>query len=215
VLLLVRQVASDLPLNVLVSLPERHGADGPWPVLFFLHGQGEAAPLALLTAATCHGPLKSGSSQRALDFVVVIPQLPAPGGDVWHNHGDQLQRIAEVVCSEYQGDRERKYLCGFSHGGNGVLDLGSKQADVWAALWAVDPTRVPSDPPKRPLFLSRGEHSRGSKWDAFIRNNNLADALASPDGDRIMADEGRNHVLAATKAFTADRVYGWFLKKHR
>jgi len=222
-LLLVRNVRSevrsesrsDLALNVMVSLPEKHPADGQWPVLFFLHGQGEAAPLGLETAAICHGPLKSGSSKRALDFVVVVPQLPAPGGDVWKDHGAHLQRIADVVCSEYQGDRKRKYLCGFSRGGNGVLDFGLTQADDWAALWAVDPTRsVPPDRPKRPLFLSLGEYTRGPNWREYIRKNNFADVSSNPDGDRIIIDEGSNHVEAATRAFAADRVYDWLLKKH-
>jgi hypothetical protein len=91
----LKEKGKDYRLDYLVSLPEGHATGGPWPVLCFLHGRGEAAgycvgtdrtypknnPAASISegikeALRAHGPLKDGSALPQDNFIVVVPQLP-------------------------------------------------------------------------------------------------------------------------------------------
>jgi dienelactone hydrolase len=92
--------------------------------------------------------------------VVAAPQLPAPGGDVWLSKAVQVKQLALDVVRVHDGDSDRAYLTGFSYGGDGVLDLGRAQPGMWAALRAVDPTRLPHVSPDGPIWVSVGEQSR-------------------------------------------------------
>lgn len=203
------------PLRSLVSLPEGPlPASGAWPVLCFLHGYDEAAPLEIRRGLTRHGPLRPGSSPRAVrDFVIVAPQLPRPG-DLWHAYADPVHELVLQVQALHRGDPRRTYLSGFSFGANGVLDLALRQRQFWAALWPVDPTRVPPDDPGLPIWLSSGEISR-RRGSGFIERLRLAPAGASVPGDRIYTDEGRDHVGTAEIAYRDDRIYDWLLRRER
>ena len=200
------------PLNHLISVPPAYTpATGPWPVLCFLHGFMEAAPMAIQQALTLHGPLRQDNPPLVTDrFIVVAPQLPAPGGDVWFRYADAVQRIVRELQQYYRGDPRRTYLTGFSFGGNGVLDLALAQPEFWAALWAVDLTRVPAEP-QRPVWLSlRQQHPQTSD---FIGHLQLLRAEPDPQGDRLYTVSGRDHVDSATTAYRDDRIYGWLLTK--
>jgi hypothetical protein len=200
------------PLRYLLSVPAAPGSAAARPVLCFLHGYDEGAPTEIRAGLTRHGPLRTGSARRAREeFVVVAPQLPR-AGDLWHRHAADVLEIVTSVRAAHGGDAERTYLTGFSFGGNGVFDLALAQPDVWAALWAVDPTRVPDSDPRRPVWLSFGEVARYGK-SAFIRALALQPAAADPAGGRLYLDEGEGHVGAATRAYADDRIYEWLLSK--
>jgi poly(3-hydroxybutyrate) depolymerase len=146
------------------------------------------------------------------DFIVVAPQLRR-AGDLWHRSADDVHRIVEEVRAEHGGDPARAYLTGFSFGGNGVFDLALAQPGLWAALWAVDPTRVPPEDPRRPAWLSFGAAARRGRQ-AFIRALALQPAHGQPpEGDRVYLDEGEDHVGSAAHAYRDDRIYRWLLSK--
>src|SRR5690606_18740360 len=48
-------------------------------------------------------------------------------------------RVLELVRAEYNVDEERIYLAGMSMGGTGVLHLGRKYPEQWAAIAAMAP----------------------------------------------------------------------------
>ena len=135
------------------------------PVLCFLHGIGEhSGNLTIDQALGRHGPLKDDPKTREAVgncFIVVFPQLPNPGGDVWGNYADDVEEIVKFVWNEYGGDPKRTYLTGFSFGGNGVFRIASKKPGIWAALWPVDPTIKPIPDAQLPVWLSLGPKSRG------------------------------------------------------
>lgn len=205
------RLVESAPLPYLLSLPAGAPSDaGPRPVLCFLHGYDEGAPAEIRAALTRHGPLRPGSSPRATsDFIVVAPQLPRQG-DLWRRHADDVRRIVDDVAEAHGGDPRRTYLTGFSYGGNGVFDLALARPDAWAALWAVDPTRVPRTDPRRPVWLSFGAVARHARQ-AFIRALGLQPAGAVPQGDRLYLDEGQDHVGSATLAYADHRIYAWLL----
>ncbi|MBW8905039.1 MAG: prolyl oligopeptidase family serine peptidase [Betaproteobacteria bacterium] len=186
----------------IVSAPP---ATGPLPLLCFLHGYGEAAPMAIERALRRHGPLAAGAAPVAVrGFIVLAPQLPI-AGDLWGRHADQVLTLIDDVCARQAVDATRMYLTGFSYGGNGVFDLALAQPDRWAALWSVDPTRVPQRAPKQPLWLSAGDVAR-AQHAPFVRALRLG-----AKGERVWADDGEDHVGSARLAYGDERIYRWLL----
>jgi predicted peptidase len=184
------------------------------PLLCFLHGYDEAAPLDICVALTRHGPLRATTPPRCLDpFVIVAPQLPTRG-DLWHCYAHVVRQIVLEAAQRYGCDAQRLYLTGFSFGGNGVFDLALAHPDLWAALWPVDPTRVPTQWIALPIWLSIGALARYQAR-AFIQRLGLEAVDRVPTGDRVCCDEGADHVGAAMRAYSDARVYTWLLSKRR
>jgi hypothetical protein len=106
----------------------------------------------------------------------------------------------------------KMYLTGFSFGGNGVVSIGSRQPDDWAALWPVDPTDPPQSGTKRPVWVSAGQHSRGRRQD-FTDALILQDwpRTGSPPRDRVYEDAGQKHVDTAREAYANGAIYDWLL----
>jgi poly(3-hydroxybutyrate) depolymerase len=208
------RVIESAALPYLLSVPPAAGEDdSPLPLLLFLHGYDEAAPVEIRWGVARHGPLRRGSSHRALEeFIVAAPQLPK-AGDLWHQFADAVREIVQEVGREHPVDATRLYLTGFSFGGNGVFDLALEQPDLWAALWVVDPTRVPREDPRRPIWLSVGEVAR-HRVDMFTRSLHLEPLEeGSSGGDRVVMDEGMDHVESAATAYADDRIYEWLLAR--
>ena len=183
-------------------------------MLLFLHGYDEGAPLEITTGVARHGPLRAGNPPHVVqEFIIVAPQLPRRG-DLWYRYADSVAAILRVVQQQHSGDPQRSYLTGFSFGGNGVFDLGLLQADLWAALWPVDPTRVPARDPQLPVWISIGEIARYAKRE-FITAMQLRPASESSRGSRVYADEGDDHVGSATRAYRDARIYAWLLSYSR
>ena len=199
------------PLRYLLRPPSR-GSAALRPVLFFLHGYDEGAPMPIGDALTRHGPLRPGNPSAALSpFVVVAPQMPVRG-DVWHRYAEHVRAIVKEVHAHHGGDPQRTYLTGFSFGGNGVFDLALLQPRTWAALWAVDPTRVPGRDPGVPIWLSIGEIS-SYRTRVFMNALRLRAGDGDAASDRIYLDQAADHVGSARLAYSDERIYSWLLAK--
>lgn len=192
-------------MRYLVAAP---ASGGLHPLLCFLHGYDEAAPEPMEIALRRHGPLRAGNPAWIVEqFVILAPQLPRPGDD-WYRFGAHVGELVEQVRGKYRVDGRRMYLTGFSFGGNGVFDL-AEGAHPWAALWAVDPTRVPSHEIDAPVWVSFGEVARRRKPE-FIRALRLRE---DEPGDRIYTDTGDDHVGSARKAYMDRAPYEWLLRQ--
>ena len=182
------------------------------PVLCFLHGYGEAAPLPLDRALTLHGPHRPDTPAFVQEqFLIVAPQLPV-GGDLWHRYASEVRNLVERLIETHRADAQRVYLTGFSFGGNGVFDLALLQPGFWRALWPVDPTRVPASDPRLPIWLSFGEVARYRKGD-YIGFLDLKPPEQAPEGDRVYVDKGDDHVASARRAYRDERIYSWLLSR--
>lgn len=203
------QTVTSGPLAYLLSLPELRGV-GDLPLLCFLHGYDEGAPMPIERALTLHGPLRPGNPERVRrDFIVVAPQLPFRG-DAWMRFTDGVRQIVTSVQKQHGADPARSYLTGFSFGGNGVFDLGNSQPELWAALWAVDPTRAPSHL-ARPVWVSIGEVARHRAPD-LVRRLKLRPETAI-ENDGVYVDRGEDHVGCATAAYGSEEPYAWLLHR--
>lgn len=204
------------PLPYVLSLPgPAASAAGPRPLLCFLHGHGEGAPTPMEQALTRHGPLAPTSgSLPTTEFIVVAPQLPRRGDD-WCRHEACLHDIVRQVLELRHGDPQRLYLSGLGCGADGVLDLALRQPGLWAALWPVDPTRVPLQAPSCPVWLSAGEVSRRQER-AFVERLGLQPGPEDGEaGDRVLTDAGEDHACTARHAYADARIYRWLLSKRR
>ena len=202
------------PLPYLLSIPAGDAPEsGVWPLLCFLHGYDEGAPMPIRRALTLHGPLRPESSPTATtSFVVVAPQMRTRG-DLWYRDADAVQDLVREVQALHHGNPDQTYLTGFSFGGNGVFDLALEQREFWAALWAVDPTRVPREDPGLPVWLSSGEVSRRGEH-SFVRRLHLQSLQNGTPGDHVYVDQGADHVGTAALAYEDNRIYRWLLSKH-
>jgi predicted peptidase len=207
------RLVTSAPLPYLLSIPRSAApAAGAWPLLCFLHGYDGGAPLPIQQALTRHGPLAAASAPTATaEFIIVAAQLPTRG-DVWYRFADAVQEIVRQVRARHRADPEQTFLTGFSFGGNGVFDLALAQRECWAALWPVDPTRVPRADPERPVWLSSGAVSRRDAH-AFIRRLHLGPLHDVELGDRVYVDQGQDHVGTARLAYQDARIYRWLLSK--
>jgi hypothetical protein len=194
-------------LRYLLRRPITRGQESP-ALLCFLHGHDEAAPCETLRALTRHGPLH-GSARAGEPFVIVAPQLPARA-ESWLVCADAIQDIVLHELVQHECDPRRIYLTGFSIGANGVFDLARIQPDLWRALWAVDPTRVPENEVDTPVWLSFGNVAR-PEASIFIRHLGLQPA--SQLSDRVWEDSGSDHADTARIAYSDERVYRWLLQR--
>ncbi|HZP12697.1 MAG TPA: hypothetical protein VFB36_09780 [Nevskiaceae bacterium] len=199
-------VLADLPLRCLVSAPDTRA---PLPLLVFLHGYDEAAPTPPGEALRRHGPLAPTSAARS-DFIVLAPQLHE-AGDRWRFHAADVVQAIERVESRWRVDADRRYLTGFSFGANGVFDLALEMPPMWAALWPVDPTRLPENDPGVPVWLSSGEISRLIEQPLRAKLG----LQVKPEGLRVIVDYGLNHVETAARAYADEAAYRWLLRQRR
>jgi hypothetical protein len=207
-----RRVVRGGPLPCVVSVPGPVEVERA-PLLVFLHGYGEGAPLPIEEAVARHGPLSATAPRLVREsFVILAPQLPRRG-DLWLRFGDAVATTVDHVTATLKIDGDRRFLSGFSFGGNGVLDLGLAQRGLWTALWAVDPTRVPEADPGLPVWLSAGALSR-HEISSYTERLGLQPVDPDPGTQsRIMTDAGHDHVGTATAAFSDERVYRWLLSR--
>jgi predicted peptidase len=199
----------------------------PPPLLCFLHGLGEAAPLEIQTAMSLHGPLREGNPEDMIDRMVVLaPQLPE-AGDHWHRYADAVRGLVLSMTDRGGCDPARLYLTGFSYGGNGAFDLAIAHPELWAAFWAVDPTRVPVQEIRAPVFVSFGDIAR-AQAQLYIKRLGLApsnsDAAFAEDvtvearaglGTHLWKDDGLDHVATARSAYRDAAIYRWLLNQRR
>lgn len=202
--------------------PPEHTPADKIPLLFFLHGSGEhTGNVTIDQAIARYGPLKNDQyTQKAVGdrFIIVFPQLPAPGGNIWGAYDYDIIEIVEEAWNKYGVDVKRTYLTGFSFGGNGVLSIASKQPDIWAALWPVDPTQRPLPKLKLPMWLSLGERSRGKDAEMTLRRLGFQEVKKEnndPNGTHLYADYGENHLETGESAYRDNRIYNWLLNNRQ
>jgi hypothetical protein len=210
------RVVESGPLRYILSEPKPRQGERP-PLLCFLHGYDEAAPAKIERALMARGPLtKEAASVARERFVIVAPQLPR-AGDLWPYYSSAVLEIVDTVQTACNTDPTRRYLTGFSFGGNGVFDVALAAPGRWSALWSVDPTRVPRAGPGLPVWVSIGEAAR-RRTAGFVQALSLLPALekgTDPPGDRMFLDEGLDHVGSATSAYGGERIYEWMLRTTR
>ena len=121
-----------------VTLPENYEEGGTYPVLF--EYTGNYWPTSGSTGKVEDAALGYGITRGQDVIWVALPYVGENGGNeiTWWGDVDKTVAFAkeavEKVCTEYGGDRDNLFLCGFSRGAIGVNFLGLADDEI-AGLW--------------------------------------------------------------------------------
>ncbi len=130
-------VLNKLEYRYQVYVPREFSKAQKWPVIVALHGGGEygndglkQTQVGLATAVRLH--------PERFPAIIVFPQAKPDGTPGWQlDGGKAAMQALDNAVKEFNGDRSRLYLTGYSAGGNGTWFLGSRYADRFAALVVV------------------------------------------------------------------------------
>jgi predicted peptidase len=115
-----------------VYIPASYAAVTSWPVILFLHGNGERGSDGLLqTARGLPSTIRLDPSR--FPAIVVMPQVPSDS--FWEGAPTQAAMTAlRQTLTEFHADSDRVYLTGASMGGRGVWYLAYRYPRAFAAI---------------------------------------------------------------------------------
>lgn len=141
-----------------VYVPPGYTKEKDWPLLVFLNGMGECGTDGRRQAEVGLGPAITKEPER-WPFVVVFPQKPDKESQ-WLAHEALVMGTLAATEKEYRIDARRRLLTGLSQGGAGTWALGSKHADVFAAIAPVcgygKPDAVAAGLQRMPIWAFHG-----------------------------------------------------------
>lgn len=223
-----------------VLWPSGEPPPGGWPVLLFLHGQGEAAWVVDGDRETEHGPdavlahESPPSLHRARDprvktlwenFVVVAPQAVNDQALArywrWSDEWVKRRVVAEVekVLASGKANAARMCAAGFSRGGLGVLQLDASDGPlqfrkiVTADAQALDELQAVADRRREVrIYYAR------TTFSDILGPHLTAEKAFAPAAPQVSflptgvsGKDGDAHIAMCSKVFTNDEVYRWLL----
>lgn len=221
--------AGDIQMEYGLFLPTTYKAGHPTPLVIALHGAGGGVNYMmeynnLLELAERYGYIVAtpmgyntrgwfGSRGPGNDFSEP-GRDPGPSNLGYLSEQDVLN-VLRIVRGAYTVDNNRIYLIGQSMGGGGVLYLGSKFPQIWAALAAMAPA-IYSDPDRLtaarhiPVMIVQGDADQAvdvrvtRRWAAKMKDLGMeGEYIEVPGGSHASA--GRENI---------GKVFA-FLDKHR
>jgi predicted peptidase len=201
-----------------VYVPAEWTAAKKWPVILFLHGSIEKGDDGVAQSKVCIGHVARTDPNR-FPAIIVMPQCRMDAS--WESGRMQAQALAALDASskEFNGDRERTYLTGFSMGGYGTWNLAAKHPDRFAALavvsggivWPPDVAIREPDPRANPYVNTAQKVAHIPVWvfhgDAdqnvpFTESRRMVDALKALKAEvRFTEYQGLAH-------FICEQAYG-------
>src|SRR5262245_18756798 len=225
-----------------VYVPRDFTATRTWPVIVNLHGGGSHGDDGLIPTITGWAPLIR-RDRRLVSAIVLFPQ--ATPGRSWADRDMQDLVILQLerTIEEFQGDRSRLYLTGFSMGGAGTYRMACRWPDRFAAIIAVsgpvesglgspspdaasrdreaNPYTAATDPSAAlaaairqiPIWVFHGDADRRVPVEQSRR---IVAALKTASA-RVQYTEfpGLDHNDAGVKAFGDAATLSWLLSQHR
>ena len=140
-------------LPYLVYVPRDYNAARRWPLVLFLHGQGESGTDGWRQLLQGLPPALFAAPER-WPAIILLPQKPDPERE-WESYEKALLALVDRARRTWAIDPERVILTGLSQGGHGSWVLGAHHPDLWAAVGPVcgyvaarrrdDAGRIPAD----------------------------------------------------------------------
>jgi predicted peptidase len=120
----------------LIFVPAGSPPDGGWPLIVFLHGQGESSPSPLESIALQGPPQHAGRHPASMAFAVLSPQKPMHAQFFDEEVAAGIAATIQHYLSTQPLDSRRVYLTGVSQGGIGTWGLASdpRYVGLFAAI---------------------------------------------------------------------------------
>jgi predicted peptidase len=187
-----------------VYVPLDYTATKPWPIIVDLHGNTQQGNDALLPTRLGLGELIR-SQRGSVPAICVFPQ--AAKGEFWEQARMQLLALAELdqVAGEFNIERAREYLTGYSMGAAGTYRLAYKFPNRFAAF-ATGAGTIQAIPPT--LGPARAETDRSTNPftaapDAFAelaeRIKGVPISIVHGTADTVVSIEQSRQLVAALK----------------
>jgi predicted peptidase len=209
-------------MGYLLFLPGDYGKekDKKIPVIFFLHGSGEAGDgTTQIQKVAIHGPPKIAAAKPdSMPFIVISPQNPPPDPNAPRGtRGWQPKFLKglldDVMKSHPQADPKRIYLTGLSMGGMGSWRMAAEYPDTFAAVAPVCGFGNPESAEKLknvPIWAFHGEKDTSVPID---RDQAMVDAVKAAGAKDIQFTRypDKSHDCW-TVTYDNPKLYEWFLK---
>jgi poly(3-hydroxybutyrate) depolymerase len=193
----------------LLYLPQAYASKKSWPLLLYLHGAGERGedPSQLERQGPCHYI----SQGYGLPLIVLAPQCPKD--QCWNS--EQLLALLDCAEVEFNVDKDRVYVGGFSMGGRGTWELAAAAPDRFAAILPVAGTGNVEDAEKLknlPLWAFHGDQDQIVP---FQGSTEIIKAIKAHGGrPKLTVFEHTGHGIG-NHVFSRTDVYQWLLRHKR
>ena len=129
-----KQVASHNTMPHLMFVPAGTPPADGWPLLVFLHGQGESSPTPLPRVAIQGPPQTCGRAPGTMKMAVLSPQKPMSSQFYDNDVADNIEALVDMYVASHKLDVRRVYLTGLSQGSIGTWNLAAARPAKWAAI---------------------------------------------------------------------------------
>lgn len=192
-----------------VYVPPGYVASRPSPLLMFLNGMGECGTDGKKQLTVGLAPAIEKQPQR-WPFVVVLPQKPDKQSQ-WIDHEALVMGALAATEKEFAIDARRRFLTGLSQGGAGTWAIGSRHADVWAAIAPVcgygTPAAVAPGLAKMPIWAF---HGIDDKAVSVQQSKDLCAAVEGAGGSPILTLYPNTPHNSWDKAYRESGLAEWF-----
>ena len=174
-----------------VYVPAEYTPARKWPVVLFLHGQGQRGDDGMHETIGGMGDPIRNHPER-FPAIVVFPQSPEKTSWVGET-AEAAMRALDRSIAEFHGDPDRVYVVGLSRGGRGAIDFGAAHPDRFAAVvavcgWIVLPKGLTADglpdPTETDPYAARAERLEALPVRLY---HGEADTLVPPEESRRLA----------------------------
>lgn len=193
-------------LDYWLNVPE-NATDG-MPLVVFLHGSGERGS----SNAVKRLPQTQYIAKTSRPYIAVAPALKKDGS--WSNSSTQktVKSIIDKTVADYQVDKKRIYLVGFSLGAVGTWKMVNNYPDFFAAAVPISGGEGSSKAENfrhTKIYAAAGgkESGTSAKMKSFVDKINRAGGSAT-----MTVYPGKNH-SGMQNSIDYDEIFNWLLKQ--
>jgi len=220
--------------NYFVYLPKGYDKkqNKKWPVLVFLHGNGERGNgQDELDYVLIHGPLYEAwiqKPERPKGYIITQPMQGVIASDSipnrsflkggWGNVEIDLMAMIDKTLQDYHTDENRIYLTGISYGGFGTWEIASKNPQRFAAInpivgWGHPDLMESISKYKIPVWNIAGGRDNVVPVKYFYEGMNKLEALGHHN-IRFTVEEDMGHDGTWKRIYAGNDIYTWLLENH-
>lgn len=216
-----------------VYLPPNRKADENLPVMLYLHGAGNRGSD---NESQLNGLAEQiEANQSSINFIIVIPQCPPDR--FWDEKLlIQANQALDDTVSEFNADKNRLYLTGFSLGGYGAWSMAAMYTGKFAAIVPMSGRVLPRSSEMKSISSGISALTKAEEpYNAFAaRLGNTPTWIFHGAEDRVVPVESSRKIFAAMKgsgnqyvkydevagaghepmAFRTDGFFEWLNQQH-